>query len=163
MFLRKSSTIAGQGESQRLIIHPARLSRIFHVDRVGRSGRSGRSLCLIAGIVGFADSKQNHSDREVDEAGDQGGDPFGPTKDVKGLDLLEVEVYLLEDVLGFKMDHAGLVPKLVDGILELRLLDVLQDPLSVPSPVEDLVFGTGKDHRFFTIDLVIFQSDVASG
>ena len=52
--------MARQGESQRLLIQPARLSRILHVDRVGWSRRGGRPLGLITGIVGFAHSEQNH-------------------------------------------------------------------------------------------------------
>ena len=90
---------------------------------------------MIAGIVGFAHSKQNHGGGEVDETRDQGGDPFGPSKEVVGLDFLEVEVDLLEDVLCLEGDYAGFVLELADGILELGLGDVLQDPLSVPSPV----------------------------
>ena len=101
---------------------------------------------MIAGIVGFANSEQNHGDRKVDETRDQGGDPFGPSEDIVRLYLLEVEVHLLENDLGLEGDHAGLVLELVDGSLELGLGDVLQDPLCVPSPVENLGFGTGKVH-----------------
>ena len=53
--------------------------------------------------------------------------------------------------------------ELANGILELGLGDVLQDPLSVPSQVEHLGFGTGKNCQFFSVDLVVFQSDVATG
>ena len=61
-------------------------------------------------------------------------------------DLLQVEVDLLEDVLGLEGDHTGLMFKFANGILVLGLGDVLQDPLGIPSPVEDLWFGTGKNH-----------------
>ena len=53
--------------------------------------------------------------------------------------------------------------ELANGILELGLGDVLQDPLSVPSQVEHLRFGTGKNCQFFSVDLLVFQLDVATG
>ena len=116
-----SSEIFGQGESQSVIVCPARLSRIFHIDRVGGSRGSGRALCFITSIVGFANSEQNHGDRKVDVTGDQGCDPFGPSEEVVKLDLLKVEIHLLEDVLGLEGDHACLVLELVNGILEQGL------------------------------------------
>ena len=57
-----------------------------------------------------------------------------------GFNLLEIEVDLLEDVLGFKRDHSGFVFEFPDGILELGLGDVLQNSFGIPSPVEDLGF-----------------------
>ena len=142
---RESSSMAGQRESQRLLIHPTRMTRVFHVDRIGLSRRSVRLLGLIAGVVGFSHSKKDHGDGEVDEAGDQGGDPFGPSEEIVGLNLLEVQVELLEDLLGLEGDHTGLMLEFTDGVLELRLRYVLQIPFSVPSPVEDLGFGTRED------------------
>ena len=129
-----------------MIPRPARLSRIFHVDRIGRGQGSRHALCLITGIVGFANSEQNHGDRKVDKTGDQGCDPFGPSEEVVRLNLLKVEIHLLEDVLGLKGDHAGFVLELVNGILKLGLGDVFQDPFGVPSPVENLGFGAREDH-----------------
>ena len=96
------------------------------------------------GIAGFTHSKQNHGNGEVDEAGDQGSDPFGPSEEIMGLNLLEVEIDLLEDVLGLEGD-TGLMLEFRYGILELGLKDILQNPLSIPSPVEDLGFGTRED------------------
>ena len=128
-----------------MIPRPARLSRIFHVDRIGRGQGSRHALCLITGIVGFANSEQNHGDRKVDEPRDQGSDPFGPSEGIVGLPLLEVEVDLLEDVLGLERDHTGLMFKFSDGVLELGLGGVLQNPFGIPSPFEDLGFRSRED------------------
>ena len=54
------------------------------------------------GVVGFSHTKQDHGDREVDGARDEGRDPFGPAKGVVGFLFLEVEVDLLEDILGLE-------------------------------------------------------------
>ena len=91
--------MAGHGESQRLLVRPTRVTRVFHVDHLGWSRSSVRLLGLIVGVVGFTHSKQDHGDGEADDAGDQGGDPFGPSEKTVGLNLLKVEVYLLEDIL----------------------------------------------------------------
>ena len=96
-------------------------------------------------VVGFTHSKQDHGDHEVDGAGDQRSDPFGPSESIVGLPILEVEVDLLEDVLGFEGDHSGLMFEFSDGVLELGLGDVLQNPFSIPSPVQDLGFRPRED------------------
>ena len=91
-----------------------RKSEVAHsadVDRVGWSRRGGQPLGLITSVVGLADSEQDHGDGEVDEAGDQGGDPLGPSKEVVGLNFLKVEVDLLEDVLSLKGNNAILMLK----------------------------------------------------
>ena len=97
------------------------------------------------GVVGFSHSKEDHGDREVDGAGDEGRNPFGPAESIVGFILFEVEVDLLKDILGLKGDHSGLMLKFSDGGLELGLGDVLQDAFGVPSPVENLGFGSGQE------------------
>ena len=117
--LRESSSVAGQRERQRLLVHPQRLTRVFHVDRIGRSRRSMQSVGLILGMVGFTHSKQDHGDSEIDEAGDQGSDPFGPSEEILGLYLLEVEIDLLEDVFSLEGDHTGLMLELMNWDSEI--------------------------------------------
>ena len=115
------------------------------------------------GVVGFSHSKKDHGDSEVDRTRDEGRDPFGPAKGVVGFLLFEVEVDLLEDILGLEGDHPGFMLKLADGGLELRLGDVLQDAFSVPPPVENLGLGSGQHGGFFSINLMILKSDIATG
>ena len=155
--------MAGQGESQGCLVHPTGLTRVLHGNRVGRGRRGRRSLSLVVSVVGFSHSKEDHGDGEVDGAGDQRGDPFGPTESVVGFILFEVEVDLLEDVLGLEGDHAGFMFEFMDGVLKLGLGDVLQNAFGVPPPVENLGFGTGKNGGLFSIDLVVLESNVASG
>ena len=106
------------------------------------------------GIV-FAFAGAQHEFGQLDLGGD-----FGL---LGGFLLLEVEVDLLEDILGLEGDHPGFMLKLADGGLELRLGDVLQDAFSVPPPGENLGLGSGQHGGFFSVDLVILESDVAAG
>ena len=70
---------------------------------------------------------------------------------------------LLEDVLGLEGDHTGLMFEFSDGVLELGLIDILQNPFGIPPPVENLRFRTREGGGLFSVDLVVLESDVAPG
>ena len=60
--------------------------------------------------------------------------------------FLEIEVDLLENVLGLERDHAGLALEFLESIIELDGCDVPQELFSIPSPVKNLrSLGFGSD------------------
>ena len=149
---------SGKRERQRMVVLSLRLSQVGHLDRVGEGSGRWPALSSVVGVVSFANPEQDRGDDEVDQARDQKGNPFGPTEDVVGFELLEVDIHLLEDILSLEGDHAGFVFEFLDGVLELRFRDVFQNSLRVPSPVKDFRFRSRKNHRLLAINLMIFKT-----
>ena len=76
------------------------------------------------------------------ESSNDRGDPLGPNKRVASLASLEIQVDLLQDVLGLKRDHTGFVFQFLNGLKEFRLGDVAQYSFGIPFPVQKFLLQT---------------------
>ena len=63
-------------------------------------------------------------EHETDDSGDQGRHPFGPAEQIAGFSAFEVQIHLLEDVLGLERDDSGRLFQFLHGLKELRGRDV---------------------------------------
>ena len=74
----------------------------------------------------------------------------------------EVQIHLLEDVLGLERDNSSGLFQLLHGLKELRGRDVAEHSLGVPIPIEDLSLGDFGSDGILTVDFVILQLEVAA-
>ena len=108
------------------------------------------------------ESQDEDGEHEADDSGDQRSHPFGPAEQIAGLTAFEVQIHLLEDVLGLERDDSSCLFQFLHGLEELRGRDVAEHSLGVPIPIEDLRVGDLGSDGIFTVDFVIFQLQVAT-
>ena len=108
------------------------------------------------------ESQDEDGEHEADDGRDQRSHPFGPAEQIAGFSAFEVQIHLLEDVLGLERDDSGRLFQFLHGLKELRGRDVAEHSLGIPIPIEDLRVGDLGSDGIFTVDFVIFQLQVAT-